>query len=280
MHLEKAKTLLDKLLSQVTQLQKGEEEPSSLERDLLLMYTRQLYDAFLTEEEAAPAERLSPQSETPKSSEKKSSFSFKSFTETEKNSEAAQHLEAQRKEQEAQAERQRQQEEAARKAREEAERKAKEAAEREAQAERERQAQAEKERLAEAERKAQEETQLIETETPRPEEPAPKAQNFQEDYDELFAFEQATDLSQKLSQSPVKNLRKGLGINDKMLYGQELFGGNVGKLHDTLDALNELENMEAARAYLETEVLPDFDWTAKDKKRFARDFLKYIRRRY
>lgn len=283
MHLEKAKVLLDKLQNQVEQVQKGDDSASSLERDLLLMYTRQLYDAFLTEspkEEQAPKkeESLKEAAARPK---KKSSFSFKSF-------DAGQEQEAKSlKPEEGERESQRKSEERAKKQEAERKQKEQERLERE-KAERERQAKEEQHRQEEAKRKEEENKQEENSYSTEPVQKEPQeaenqdAQNttFDENYDELFTFEEATDLSQKLSQSPINNLRKGLGINDKMLYGQELFGGNIGRLHDALDALDELENKEQARAYLEKEVLSDFDWAAKDKKRYARDFLKYINRRY
>lgn len=119
---------------------------------------------------------------------------------------------------------------------------------------------------------------------PKVEEPAKEevASNaFNEEYEELFLFKEATDISQKLSEAPIEDLSKALGLNEKFLYINELFGGNAAKFKAAIDVFNEpMDSFEGARAYMEKELVEQFGWVSKLKKTVAKDFVKLVRRRY
>jgi len=103
---------------------------------------------------------------------------------------------------------------------------------------------------------------------------------FNEDYDDLFLFKEATDLSQKLSATPLKDLNKALGLNEKFLYINELFGGDVAKFQAAIKVLNDEKGFDSARSYIESELIETYSWTKKIKKPIAKDFIKLVRRRY
>jgi len=104
--------------------------------------------------------------------------------------------------------------------------------------------------------------------------------SFNEDYDGLFLFKEATDLSQKLSASPLKDLNKALGLNEKFLYINELFGGDVAKFQAAIKVLNDEKDFDAARSYIESELVETYTWMKKVKQPIAKDFVKLVRRRY
>lgn len=103
---------------------------------------------------------------------------------------------------------------------------------------------------------------------------------FQEDYEPLFRYKAATDISQKLSASKLDDLQKALGLNEKFLYINELFGGDVGQFQNAIKALNEGENFDAARHYIERNLIAQNEWMSKTKRPVAKDFIKLVRRRY
>jgi hypothetical protein len=111
---------------------------------------------------------------------------------------------------------------------------------------------------------------------------AVKAQStaFNVDYEELFMFKAAADLSQKLSETPLKNLNKALGLNEKFLYINELFAGDVAKFQASVKILNEGKSFALARSHIESDLIEQFGWMKKQKKNLAIDFLKLVRRRY
>lgn len=116
---------------------------------------------------------------------------------------------------------------------------------------------------------------------PKPEPKATTTTTFNEDYDPLFEVKIATDLSQKLSAAPIADLSKALGLNEKFLYINELFGGDVNTFQATMQKLNEFDNIDQARAYLEKELIEKHEWNSKkERKPVAKNFIKLISRRY
>ncbi len=109
---------------------------------------------------------------------------------------------------------------------------------------------------------------------------APKVVKPKIEHDVLFEQQEATDLSEKLSQSPIKDLTKAMGINEKILTIKELFDGDQKMFSDTMTALNGFNNFEQAKDFLSSEVATAYDWTSKSKKKKAKIFIKLVRRRY
>ena len=95
----------------------------------------------------------------------------------------------------------------------------------------------------------------------------------------LFAFKEAKELSEKLSQQPIKDLQTALSINDKLLYTNELFGRQHNILNDTLQTLNRFEYMDQAKNFLMS-LAEQYDWANEEREDIARSFIKIIRRRY
>lgn len=97
---------------------------------------------------------------------------------------------------------------------------------------------------------------------------------------ELFNIQEATELSEKLSQMPIKDLSKSMGINEKIFTVQELFGGNQDLFNSCIETLNACDNFEEAKKYLATGVAKDNDWGSEDKLKKAVHFIKLVHRRY
>lgn len=100
-----------------------------------------------------------------------------------------------------------------------------------------------------------------------------------EDHEELFEHKEATDLSEKLSQRPLKDLRRAMGINERILTTNELFDGNGDALKDALTSLNNLNTFDEAKSYL-SNIAGIYNWTSKKKKKKAQIFIKLIRRKF
>ena len=82
--------------------------------------------------------------------------------------------------------------------------------------------------------------------------PPPKVveSKMSEEHEELFEIKEATDLSERLSQSPIKDLNKAMGINERILTTNELFDGNGDAMKDALSTINRLSNFNEAKDYL------------------------------
>lgn len=108
----------------------------------------------------------------------------------------------------------------------------------------------------------------------------PTSSQLDPDLEELFSFKTATELSEKLSELPITDIKKAMGLNERISTQNELFGGDAAAFDATVSTLNQLRHYDEAKDYLVRNVAVKFNWTAKDKKGKAKDFIKLVKRRY
>jgi hypothetical protein len=101
-----------------------------------------------------------------------------------------------------------------------------------------------------------------------------------QEVEELFYIQEAKELSDKLSLSPISDLTKALGINDRLLTANDLFGGDYTFFDESFKKLNSLHTFEEAKQYLIDHVVKDKDWLNPQKKEKAKRFIKFVKRRY
>lgn len=100
------------------------------------------------------------------------------------------------------------------------------------------------------------------------------------DFDVLFEEKQAKELSEKLSEMPIADLRRAIALNDRLLLTRELFAGDGQAFESTIAALNSCGNFMEAKAYLIEHCVVRYAWTDKKRLDTAKDFVKLVRRRY
>ena len=105
--------------------------------------------------------------------------------------------------------------------------------------------------------------------------------NFDE-FDILFEenLSGVKDLQHKLSQAKVTNLRNAMGINERFLIQNELFGGNNNAFNDAIDKLNTFDNFIQAKAYIIRELASQNNWIDEKRIKRAQSFVRTINRRY
>ncbi len=113
----------------------------------------------------------------------------------------------------------------------------------------------------------------------QPGRPTPKPTEEPE-YEHLFEQEQIRELADKLSDSPIKDLTTAFSINDRLFNINQLFEGDQDAFVDTLMQLNSMKSFDEAKNFLATQVAEKYNWTAKDKKAVAKNFIKTVRRRF
>ncbi|MBK9733671.1 MAG: hypothetical protein IPO92_01370 [Saprospiraceae bacterium] len=97
---------------------------------------------------------------------------------------------------------------------------------------------------------------------------------------ELFIEEKVTELSDKLAFSPIKDLTKSMGINERIFTQQELFENNQAFFNETLAELNKCQSFEEAKHYLIRHVIYKYDWVADNKNKKAATFIKLVKRKF
>lgn len=100
------------------------------------------------------------------------------------------------------------------------------------------------------------------------------------DYDNLFEEKQAKELSEKLSEMPIADLRRAIALNDRLLLTRELFAGDGQAFETALNTLNTVGNFSEAKAYLVEHCVVRYGWSDKKRLETAKDFIKLVRRRY
>ncbi len=91
-------------------------------------------------------------------------------------------------------------------------------------------------------------------------------------YNELLAREHTEN--NLVSNQPIKDLKKAIGINDRFFYQRELFDGNSELFTQTLEQLNDMSSFEAAESFLQS----NFSWDKNNQA--AIDFTQLVKRRF
>lgn len=92
--------------------------------------------------------------------------------------------------------------------------------------------------------------------------------------DTLAGFKNDKDIAALLTARPIDNLKTAVKINDRIWYIQELFDNNADLYTQTIDAVNNLDNLDTALSYL----FSKFDWDQNRKSTIS--FLELIYRRF
>lgn len=125
----------------------------------------------------------------------------------------------------------------------------------------------------------------IQEEKPAPPPPAPAKSHAAHHHhpqspEMLFEEKQAKELSEKLAEQPIADLKKAIALNDRLLLTRELFGGDGKAFESAIASLNSFSNMNEAKAYLIEHCVTNYMWLDKKRVEEAKKFINLVRRRY
>lgn len=100
------------------------------------------------------------------------------------------------------------------------------------------------------------------------------------DEEALFEYKEARELSEKLSETPISDIKRAIALNDRLLLQRELFGNDHGAFETALNTINGFSGFEQAKSYLLREVITRYDWMHKSRIETAKSFIRLVRRRY
>lgn len=104
--------------------------------------------------------------------------------------------------------------------------------------------------------------------------------NLSSEMAELFSEPSVSDLSDKLSGTPIQDLSRAFGVNERILTINELFGGDSNRFNETIRSINSLSSFHEAKSYLVNKVANEMNWTDESRKEKASIFIKTIRRKF
>lgn len=115
---------------------------------------------------------------------------------------------------------------------------------------------------------------------PAPAPVAPIRSSLPAEMEPLFEYKEAKELSEKLSESPIPDIKKALSLNDRLLIQRELFANDPAAFENALQQLNSLPGLEAAQQFLVQHCVYPYDWLSKNKIETAKWFIRMVRRRH
>ncbi|HTB25082.1 MAG TPA: hypothetical protein VK711_06910 [Puia sp.] len=88
----------------------------------------------------------------------------------------------------------------------------------------------------------------------------------------------STDLGSTLKGSPVKELRKAIGVNDRFLFINELFRGDEAMYERSIKTINNFRILPEAEYWMERELKIKIGWD--DSRDIVQHFYQLVRRRF
>ncbi|MFN2457951.1 MAG: hypothetical protein ABR502_07110 [Chitinophagaceae bacterium] len=86
------------------------------------------------------------------------------------------------------------------------------------------------------------------------------------------------EVAHALKGSPVKDLRKAIGINDRFLFVQELFRGDDAMYERSIKTINSFHILQEAEYWINRELKVKLGWN--DSKDVVQHFYQVVRRRF
>lgn len=90
--------------------------------------------------------------------------------------------------------------------------------------------------------------------------------------------ENKPELAEKLKEEPIKDLKKGIGINDRFLFINELFRGDEAMYERSIKTINNFSILAEAEYWIRRELKIKIGW--KDSDPFVKQFDQLVRRRF
>lgn len=90
--------------------------------------------------------------------------------------------------------------------------------------------------------------------------------------------QEKTEVAHVLKETPIKDLRKGIGINDKFLFVNELFRGDEAMYERSIKTINSFHILPEAEYWINRELKFKLGWN--DNKDTVQHFYHLVRRRF
>lgn len=107
-----------------------------------------------------------------------------------------------------------------------------------------------------------------------------KKDEISKELQELYAESNESFDSSRILGGKISDIGKSMGINEKILTINELFGGQQPLFDETIALLNKADNFEEAKKILAAGVAQDKEWINPPRRGKAIHFIHLVRRKY
>jgi hypothetical protein len=90
--------------------------------------------------------------------------------------------------------------------------------------------------------------------------------------------ENRTELMHALKDTPIKDLRKGIGINDRFVFINELFRGDEPMYERSIKTINSFNIYQEAEYWMNRELKIKLGWD--DTREIVKHFYQLVKRRF
>lgn len=98
------------------------------------------------------------------------------------------------------------------------------------------------------------------------------------DVNEQYAGEEDNSISEQLQKQPISDLVSAIGLNERYLYANELFDGDLDIFKESLNHLNDLANIELAAQYFWSELGVKYNWDKENE--LVKALFNLVERRF
>ena len=119
---------------------------------------------------------------------------------------------------------------------------------------------------------------VIVEEEAKSENPIISSSNPNKSINEIHSNSPQTALADQFGQQSILDLNKEIGINERYLMTENLFAGDSEECSDSIQKLNEFENLIQAKDFLKNELFKKYNWNSKSNH--VKRLINLVERRY
>ena len=119
---------------------------------------------------------------------------------------------------------------------------------------------------------------VIVEEEAKSENPIISSSNPNKSINEIHSNSPQTSLADQFGQQSILDLNKEIGINERYLMTENLFAGDSEECSDSIQKLNEFENLIQAKDFLKNELFKKYNWNSKSNH--VKRLINLVERRY
>ncbi len=95
----------------------------------------------------------------------------------------------------------------------------------------------------------------------------------------ISADQEDKSIGARMQQKPIASIKEVIGVNEKFLFINELFHGNIQEYHDAIARLNGMQHMQEAFDFL-NKLSEQYSWDANRSSATIERLANYVQRRY
>jgi len=95
---------------------------------------------------------------------------------------------------------------------------------------------------------------------------------------EIHSNSPQTSLADQFGQQSILDLNKEIGINERYLMTENLFGGDSNQCSNSIKELNEFDNLDQAKDFLKNKLFKKYNWNLKSN--YVKRLINLVERRY